>query len=212
MTQIERQAAKEIFARAPSPFVGGTIGAISCTHVPILGPKHHEEAYVNHHGYHSINVQMICDPNLKILNVNARFPGARHDSYIWSSCAIRRVMRRSFENGNHMFLIGDSGNPLEPWLMTPLPNQPEATPKFRYNEALCKARNPVERLFGVLKGTWRCLSQQRVLFYDPKFAGKVVNACTVLHNMRLGVQTSELDSVIPATSTDNYPVNTNAPS
>ncbi|XP_017469829.1 PREDICTED: putative nuclease HARBI1 [Rhagoletis zephyria] len=153
MTQIERQAAKEIFALAPSSFVGGTIGAIDCTHVSILGPKSHEEAYVNHHGYHSINVQMICDPNLKILNVNARFPGARHDSYIWSSSAIRRVMQRSYENGNHMFLIGDSGYPLEPWLMTPLPNQPEATPKFRYNEALCKARNPIERLFGVLKGT-----------------------------------------------------------
>lgn len=126
MTQVERQAAKEIFASAPSPFVGGTIGAIDCTHISILAPKNHEEAYVNHHGYHSINVQMvrvklyleynskndcynlqICDPNLKILNVNAKYPGARHDSYIWSSSAVRRVMQRSFENGNHnMFLIG----------------------------------------------------------------------------------------------------------
>lgn len=59
MTQEERQAAKTIFASALSPFVGGTIGAIDCTHVSILGPKNHEEAYVNHHGYHSINVQMV---------------------------------------------------------------------------------------------------------------------------------------------------------
>ncbi|XP_053968047.1 uncharacterized protein LOC128869503 [Anastrepha ludens] len=93
---------------------------------------------------------MICDPTLKILNVNAKFPGARHDSYIWSSSAVRMVMQRNFEIGNHnLFLIGDSGYPLEPWLMTPLTNQPEGTPKFLYNEALCKARNPVERLFGV---------------------------------------------------------------
>ncbi|XP_036334855.1 putative nuclease HARBI1 [Rhagoletis pomonella] len=141
----------------------------------------------NHHGYHSINVQMICDPNLKILAVNAKYPGARHDSFIWSSSAVRRVMQRSFEDGNHnMFLIGDSGYPLDPWLMTPLPNQPEGSPKFRYNEALCKTRNPVERLFGVLKGTWQCLSQQRTLLYDPGFTGKVVNAYTMLHNLRLG--------------------------
>lgn len=69
--------------------------------------------------------------------------------------------------------------------MTPLTNQPEGSPKFRYNEALCKARNPVESLFGVLKATWRCLSQQRMLLYDPGFAGKVVNACAVLHNINL---------------------------
>lgn len=59
MTQVERQAAKEIFASASSPFVAGTIGAIDCSHISILSPKNHEEAYVNHHGYHSINVQMV---------------------------------------------------------------------------------------------------------------------------------------------------------
>ncbi|XP_067633998.1 putative nuclease HARBI1 [Eurosta solidaginis] len=198
MTQEERQAAKEIFSSAHAPFVGGTIGAIDCTHVSILAQKVHEEAYVNHHGYHSINVQMICEPNLKILNVNAKFPGARHDAYIWSSCAARRAMHRAHENGNrHMFLIGDSGYPLEPWLMTPLPNQPEGTPKFRYNEALCKARNPIERLFGVLKGTWRCLSRQRVLLYEPGFAGKIVNACSTLHNIRLREQSFEIDDIDP---------------
>lgn len=59
MTQVERQAAKTTFASSSSPFVGGTIGDIDCTHVSILAPKIHEEAYVNHHGYHSINVQMV---------------------------------------------------------------------------------------------------------------------------------------------------------
>ncbi|XP_020715258.1 putative nuclease HARBI1 [Ceratitis capitata] len=102
-------------------------------------------------------------------------------------------MQRSFESGNHnMFLIGDSGYLLEPWLMTPLPNQPQGSPKFRYNEAFCKARNPVERLFGVLKGTWQCLSQQRTLLYDAGFTGRIVNACSVLHNIRLGDQIYEL--------------------
>ncbi|XP_067625334.1 putative nuclease HARBI1 [Eurosta solidaginis] len=197
MTQIERQAAKEIFASAPSPFVPGAIGAIDCTHVSILGPKDNESNYVNHHGYHSINVQMICDPHLRILNVNAKFPGARHDSFIWTSSAVHRVLQRSYETGNlNTFLIGDSGYPLEPWLMTPLPNETEGTPKFRYNEALCKARNPIERLFGVLKSTWRCLSRQRVLLYKPSFAGKIVNACATLHNIQLSDQTPDFDDRI----------------
>ncbi|XP_065365537.1 putative nuclease HARBI1 [Calliphora vicina] len=213
MTREERQTAKAIFASASSPFVAGTIGAIDCTHVAILTQKSHEEAYVNHHSYHSINVQKICDPNLKILNVNAKYPGARHDSYIWSSSAVRRVIQRSFENGNHnMFLIGDYGYPLEPWLMTPLPNQLEGSSKFRYNEALCKTRNPVERLFGVLKGTWRCLYKQRIRLYDPGFAGKVVNVCATLHNINLHNQSYETEFETSVTHTSRDLVDQNLPS
>jgi len=50
---------------------------------------------------------------------------------------------------------------------------------------ICKARNVVERFFGVLKSMWRCLSYQRVLMYSPGMAGKIVNACATLHNIRL---------------------------
>ncbi|XP_071580476.1 putative nuclease HARBI1 [Temnothorax nylanderi] len=184
ITPGARQLARMQFQNAHQPFEGA-IGAIDCTHVAILAPKEHEEAYINHHGYHSLNVQMICDPNLKILNVNARYPGARHDAYIWSASAARRVMERAYNRGERRtYLIGDSGYPLEPWLLTPLPREPEGTPRFAYNEALCSARNCVERLFGVLKSTWRCLSRHRVLQYEPGFAGRIVNACAVLHNIR----------------------------
>lgn len=69
--------------------------------------------------------------------------------------------------------------------MTPLPNYPQQSRQFHYNEKLCKARSVVERFFGVFKGTWRCLSYQRVLMYAPEIAGQIVNACAVLHNMRL---------------------------
>lgn len=97
--------------------------------------------------------------------------------------------------------------------MTPLPNQAEGTPKFRYNEALCKARNPVERLFGVLKGTWRCLSKQRTLLYDPEFAGKIVNACAVLHNFVVGNQTNESHdtSMLAEPQTDSTYLNVHVP-
>lgn len=84
-----------------------------------------------------------------------------------------------------LIVIGDAGYPLEPWLLTPLPHYPEGTRQFQYTEQLCKARNVVERFFGVFKAVWRCLSYQRVLMYEPSFAGRIVNACAVLHNMRI---------------------------
>lgn len=58
MTAIDRQQAREKFATAPQPFEGA-IGAIDCTFVHILAPSEHEEAFVNHHGRHSLNVQAV---------------------------------------------------------------------------------------------------------------------------------------------------------
>lgn len=58
MTGAERQRAWENFAHAPQSFEG-TIGAIDCTYIHILAPRQHEEAYVNHHGKHSLNVQAV---------------------------------------------------------------------------------------------------------------------------------------------------------
>lgn len=69
--------------------------------------------------------------------------------------------------------------------MTPLAHYPEWSRQYHYNQKLCKARSIVERLFGIIKGTWRCLSYQRILMYAPGTSGQIVNACAVLHNMRV---------------------------
>ncbi|KYN11025.1 Putative nuclease HARBI1, partial [Trachymyrmex cornetzi] len=58
MTQVERAIARNKFTQAPQSFPGA-IGAIDCTYINILAPPIHEEAYVNHHGNHSLNVQAV---------------------------------------------------------------------------------------------------------------------------------------------------------
>lgn len=58
MTDMERHVAREKFRTAAQPFPGA-IRAIDCTYINIKGPKEHEEAYVNHWGYHTINAQLV---------------------------------------------------------------------------------------------------------------------------------------------------------
>ena len=58
MTDIKRFIAKEKFRTAPHSFPN-TIGAIDCTHINIIAPRRHEEAYVNHWGNHTLNVQAV---------------------------------------------------------------------------------------------------------------------------------------------------------
>ncbi|XP_018395394.1 PREDICTED: putative nuclease HARBI1 [Cyphomyrmex costatus] len=205
---INRQQARAKFSVAAYQFEGA-IGAIDCTFIHIIGPRENEEAFVNHHGRHSLNVQTIVDPEMKILNINPRYPGARNDAYIWSTSPIRRVMEFHYNRGERKtWLIGDAGYPLEPWLMMPLADFPEDTRQFQYTQKLCKARNVVERFFGVFKSVWRCCSYQRVLMYEPVFAAKIVNACAVLHNIRIRhrLHLEEFEAPIAA----NNPQNENA--
>jgi len=71
-------------------------------------------------------------------------------------------------------LLGDSGYPLLPFLMTPKLNQPSRSPGALNTDAHARARCSVERTIGVLKGRWRCLRKERGLHYSPEFAGNVI--------------------------------------
>lgn len=210
----ERQLNKATFMqRAGFP---GCVGVIDCTHVAILKPRQDEHNFLNRKGFHSLNVQCICDPNLKILNLHTNYGGATHDSFIWRHSAIQTYMRQLHDFGEvGSWLIGDSGYPLQPYLMKPFLNPAPDSPESRFNVALCSARNVIERTFGVLKMRFRCLLKERVARYDPYFVGMLVTACGVLHNMcvtggvpLIGV---EANGDLPEEDNFNYVPNIAAP-
>lgn len=163
----------------------GVVGCIDCTHVALVKPSEDEHLYFNRKGYHSLNVQMVCDSNLKIINVNSKFGGATHDSFIWASSRMETFMRELHQNGEQVWLLGDSGYPQRPWLMTPILNAVPGSVEDTYTQRHVQARNCIERCFGLLKSRWRCLLRHRTLHYHSTVAGNIVLACCVLHNMAL---------------------------
>ncbi|RVE40141.1 hypothetical protein evm_015208, partial [Chilo suppressalis] len=117
----------------------------------------------------------ICDAKLKILYVNALFPGSTHDSYIWNNSQVLTLMEQLHRTGHQNYhLIGDSGYGLRPWILTPLSNPPEGTAEHRYNEAFKTTLATVETLNGVLKARFRCLLKDRVLHYKSSTATIVI--------------------------------------
>lgn len=168
----------------------GVVGCVDCTHVAIFPPKiededYPEHIYVNRKGYHSINVQLICDSRLRIINVNARYPGSTHDAYIWGNSNILNFFTNLHAQGHtNYYLLGDTGYPLRTWLLTPLEGElPENSPEWNYNAAQKRTRCLIERCNGVLKMRFRCLLKHRVLHYRPSVACRIINSCVVLHNM-----------------------------
>nr|CAD7431887.1 unnamed protein product [Timema monikensis] len=149
-----------------SPSIGISQCDCTHTHIAITTPHEDEEAYYNHHEFHSLNVQGIC-----ALNVNARFPGRVPDQFIWRDSAVKVEMRRLHrERIDDFYFIGVSGHAPEQCMLTPFTYAVEGTP---------------ERFFGMLKGRFRCLFQDRTLHHVHAQEARIIETCVVKHNVMI---------------------------
>ncbi|KAJ1171089.1 hypothetical protein NDU88_002960 [Pleurodeles waltl] len=127
--------------------------------------------------------EVVCLADQYISHVNAMFPGSVHDAYVMRNSSIPYVMEQL--QGQRVWLIGDSGYPNLPWLLTPVRN-PRTRAEERYNEAHGRTRRIIERTFGLLKARFRCLHMTGgSLMYSPKKVCQIIVACCMLHNLAL---------------------------
>ncbi|XP_051866528.1 putative nuclease HARBI1 [Pristis pectinata] len=178
--QQQQQRATHFYRSAGFPRVQG---AIDCMHVAIRAPVHDAMAYMNHKGYYSINVQLVCDHQYRIMQVNAHFPGSSHSAFILRHSSVPAL----FEGEGRLegWLLGDKEYPLQPWLMTPL-RCPQTEAERRYNKAHSKTWITVEHTIRILKQRFRCLDRSRgALQYSPHKVSKMIIACCILHNFAL---------------------------
>ncbi|XP_052790083.1 putative nuclease HARBI1 [Mya arenaria] len=152
------------------------VGAVDGTHVKIQAPPDNEADYVNRKGYHSLNVQMVCDANYRITDVIAKWPGSVHDSRMFSEGILCQKLETGQIDG---LLLGDSGYPCRKYLMTPYAN-PRNLSEERFNTALCRTRVLIEQTFGMLKRRFAVLKYG--IRTTPDRAAVYVASCAMLHN------------------------------
>lgn len=145
---------------------------------------------------------------MKIRSVDARYGGASHDSHIWSLSSEREILSRNWMNGDKCWILGDSGYPLEPWLITPYRSVAENSHEATFNTKHSSKRNIIERTYGVLKGRFRCLLKARELHYSPRKVTKMINVCSMLHNVCIHYNV-ELDEDLVSPSDGDAAINFN---
>ncbi|XP_064643104.1 putative nuclease HARBI1 [Lineus longissimus] len=173
------------------------LGCLDGTHVKIQGPSTpqwyrelenagprptYESTFVCRKQYHSINTQGICDHKGKLINVVARWPGATHDSHIFKESQIGQHLSENNQGMREGYLLGDSGYPCKPFLLTPY-LRPTTQAEKRYNTAQKKTRNSIERCFGTLKRRFHCLHGE--IRMRPERTCKIIIACCVLNNIAI---------------------------
>lgn len=103
------------------------------------------------------------------------------------------------------WLLGDSGYPQEPWLMTPIVNANPGSPESRYTDAHIQTRNAIERCIGLYKSRFLCLS--KILRYAPEKVGNIANACAILHNMCVSAEHNvDFNICLPQVDAQGLPI------
>ena len=176
--QIQQQEA--FLQKSGFPLV---LGCIDGTHVPIIAPSINEDIYVNRKNTHSINIQAICDSELKFIDVVAKWPGSTHDAFMWRMSGINQKISCGDIPIVNGWFLGDSGYPLRPNLLTPILS-PETPSQRRYSRAFLRTRKTIECAFGLWKSRWRSMDKTGgSLCYSPGRVCRLVVATMVLHNI-----------------------------
>ncbi|CAJ1057656.1 hypothetical protein H4Q32_000108 [Xyrichtys novacula] len=176
-----------------SPALRTVVRAIDGCHVHIKPPAAHQLDFLNPKLFHSIQLQAIYDHQGRFIDLFVGFPGSVHDA-----C----VLRNSPEG---WCILGDGGYhclgaPI--CLLTPY-REPVANPvQARFNTIHGKARNIVERAFGMVKASWQSIFL-RALELKPAFASEVVTCCAILHNICM--DNSDLFEAEPPPEEDGPP-------
>ncbi|XP_015109335.1 putative nuclease HARBI1 [Diachasma alloeum] len=177
--EAQRQAQAELFARSAIPNAVGCVDGRQVRHQSYGGEN--GELYRNRHGWFSINVQGICNARLEFTNFVARWPGATHDTRVFRHSRICHLLYQGVYRD--ALLLGDSGYPDLPFLMTPLRN-PQTAAEHLYNEAQIRTRNCIERCFEVWARRFTVV-EIGSRFHTPERTVAVIIATAALHNISL---------------------------
>jgi len=161
----------------------GVVGAIDGTHIPIMAPVDYQGSYINRKGFHSLQLQAVCQHKLKFTDCYVGQPGSVHDARVFRLSPLGQEI----EGGTKLFptdghIIGDSAYPLSKTLLTPYRDTGNLTSmKQTYNFKHSSTRMAIERAFSHLKGRFRRLKY--FVSPDLEFVVKAIMACCVLHNI-----------------------------
>jgi hypothetical protein len=181
----------------------GVVGAIDGTHIAMNKPKQGPaDYYYFKSGGYSLNCQAVVDSEKRFIDLFLGMPGSTNDSWVLrrSSLYHRAQQNMLFDRvhvmeGFSSYLLGDSGYPVLPWLMTPHKNVRNLTvTKTLFNHRLKRGRCVVENAFGILKQTFRELLGKSEL--TVTFLPDVIVCCAILHNILLAQSREDVEHLL----------------
>ncbi|KAL6557491.1 hypothetical protein OROMI_017841 [Orobanche minor] len=164
----------------------GCVGFVDGTTIPLSEkPSLDGEGYWGRKHRYSINMQVVCDVDRRIIGFSCGWPGSMHDAGVWRKSAQVKNPNQFFSKGE--YIIGDSAYGVSKYLIPAFKSHAtDIQVNKEFNYVLVKARVRNEHTIGILKGRWSCLREHRQQIKsssDIEAIIQVSTACVILHNM-----------------------------
>ncbi|KAI3450435.1 hypothetical protein Pfo_007100 [Paulownia fortunei] len=182
-------------------------GAIDTTHITMLLTSSDQEAdtWLDRKENHSMILQAIVDPDLRFRNIVTGWPGKMNDSSVLQSSNFFKLCQKGEKlNGNKIYLseetelteyiIGDSGFPLLPWLVTPYQGKELSETEVEFNKRLLATHVVAQRALARLKEVWKMI-QGEMWRPDKHKLPRFILACCILHNIVIDMEDEVLDEL-----------------
>jgi hypothetical protein len=149
--------------------------------------------YRNYNQFFSIVLQAVADAHYRFIAIDVGAYGKESDGGIFSNSNLSRQLDNRALNvrlekvlpGTDIalphVLVGDEAYPLKTYLMRPYPQRNLGPEEDIFNKRLAKARQVVERSFGILSSKWRLLL--KLTEVNPERADGIIQCISLLHNI-----------------------------
>lgn len=168
----------------------GAVFAIDGTLIKKKGSIVEGIAAIDRHGNNSINAMIVYGPGCHIVNIYVNKLGSTHDSSVFRDSYLCNHLNDGILREN-AFIIGDSGYPLLPKLITPYRvgemSGGDLSKKKDFNFCHSSARMVAERGNGLLKGRMRPL-HVGLRTSDSNYAVYFITSSIVLHEWLLQIE------------------------
>jgi len=166
----------------------GCIGFLDGTDIGLMyAPSFYGETYMNRKKRYALNIQTVCDNNLRFTFISAGYPASVGDPVAFGSTPLFRNLASYFFSPDE-YLLGDKIYRITRRCMTPykepLASQPIGGYKY-FNWMHAHARIKIEHAIGVLKNRFRSLQQLPIYIRKKEDHTRAlcwIMTCIVLHN------------------------------
>ncbi|XP_057797082.1 uncharacterized protein LOC131013093 [Salvia miltiorrhiza] len=167
----------------------GCLGALDGTYINIVVPNVDKPRYRSRKGTICTNTLAVCDRNMKFVYILTGWEGSAADSRVLRD-AVNRVHGLKVPRGN--YYLCDNGYANSEGFLSPYKGVryhlkewgPESVrpqnAKEMFNMRHTKARNVIERAFGLMKMRWAIL--RSASYYPVHVHNRLVMCCFLLHN------------------------------
>nr|GEW88026.1 hypothetical protein [Tanacetum cinerariifolium] len=166
----------------------GCLGALDETSIRVTPPSDQKPRYRTRKSNIATSVLGVCCPNMQFIYVLPGWEGSAHDGRVLRD-AISREDGLKIPQG--CYYLVDAGYCNAPGFLASFRGeryhfnefhgqQPRSAEEY-FNMKHSKARNVIERCFGLLKGRWKILAS--LSFFPIGTQVRIILACCLLHNL-----------------------------